>query len=53
VDKANSPINVTVPLTGFDDSYDGAPQETKVFEMTTKEVQAEIEERKNRCGDAK
>ena len=50
VDKANSPITATVPLVGFADAYDGAPQEPKVFEMTTKELQAETEERKSRCG---
>jgi invasion protein IalB len=50
VDKANLPITVTIPLTGFDEAYDGAPQEPKVFEMTAKKLQAEIEERKSRCG---
>jgi invasion protein IalB len=53
VDKANSPINVTVPLTGFDDAYDGAPQETKVFETTVDKLQAQVDERKTRCGTAK
>jgi invasion protein IalB len=53
VNNANSPISVAIPLVDFANVYDGAPQEPKVFEMTTKEVQAEIEERKNRCGDAK
>ena len=53
MDKANSPITVTVPLVDFSVAYDGAPQEPKVFEMTTKEVRAEIEERNNRCGIAK
>jgi hypothetical protein len=50
LDKANSPITITVPLADFADAYDGEPQEPKVFEMTTKKMQANIEERKSRCG---
>jgi len=53
VDNANSPISVAIPLVDFANVYDGAPQEPKVFEMTTKKVQAEIEERNNRCAVAK
>jgi invasion protein IalB len=50
LDKANSPITITVPLADFANAYDGEPQEPKVFEMTTKKLQANIEERKSRCG---
>jgi invasion protein IalB len=53
LDKANLPITATVPLVDFASAYDGAAQEPRVFEMTTKEVQAEIEERDNRCGVTK
>jgi invasion protein IalB len=55
LDKANShsPITVTVPLVDFASVYDGEPQEPKVFETTTKDVQAILEERKIRCGTAK
>jgi invasion protein IalB len=53
VDKANSPITATVPLVGFADAYDGAPQEPKVIEMTHEKLQAEIKERNARCGTAK
>jgi invasion protein IalB len=59
VDKANSPISVTVPLAGFADAYDGPPQEPKEFEKvfsSAKEMQAwsdgirrAEEERKARC----
>jgi invasion protein IalB len=49
-DKANSPINLTVPLTDFANAYDGPSQETKVFEKSAKELQAELEDRKARCG---
>jgi invasion protein IalB len=52
LDKANSPITVTVPLVNFADAYDGEPQEPKVFETTTKKLQAIIEERKSHCGTA-
>jgi invasion protein IalB len=54
LDKANSPITVTVPLVDFAGAYDGEPQEPKAFETTTtKGVQAILEERKIRCGTAK
>jgi invasion protein IalB len=59
IDKANSPINLTVPLVDFADAYDGPPHETKVFEKvfsSNEEMQAEREnerraedERKARC----
>jgi invasion protein IalB len=49
VDKANSPISVAIPLVGFADAYDGAPQEPKVIEMTHEKLQAEIKERNARC----
>jgi invasion protein IalB len=51
-DKANSPVTVTVPLVDFTDAYDGPSLEPKVFETTAKKLQAEIEERKARCGTA-
>jgi Invasion associated locus B (IalB) protein len=50
VDKADAPIRLIVPLVGYADAYDGAPQEPKVFEMTTKEMQSILEDRKGRCG---
>jgi invasion protein IalB len=53
MDKANSPISVAIPLVGFADAYDGAPQEPKVIEMTHEKLQAEIKERNARCGTAK
>jgi invasion protein IalB len=58
VDKTNSPISLAVPLAGFADAYDGAPQEPKVFEeiVSTKEQEeaserrrAAEEDRKARC----
>jgi invasion protein IalB len=49
LDKANSPIAVTIPLVDFADAYDGEPQEQMVFEMTTKKSQAIKEDRKSRC----
>jgi hypothetical protein len=61
VDKANSPINLTVPLVGFDNAYDGPAQEPKVQvhekvfssakemqESSDRERRAE-EERKAQC----
>jgi invasion protein IalB len=50
VDKANSPISVTVTLVGFADAYDGASHGPKVFETTQEKLKAEIDERKARCG---
>jgi invasion protein IalB len=53
VDKADAPIRLIVPLVGYADAYDGAPQEPqvpKVFELTTKEMQAKLNDRKSRCG---
>jgi invasion protein IalB len=49
VDKANSPISVAIPLVGFADAYDGAPQEPKVIETTQEKLQVEIKERTARC----
>jgi invasion protein IalB len=58
IDKANSPISLTVPLVGFDSAYDGPPQESKVIEevLSTEELQARLdrekraeEERRARC----
>jgi len=58
VDKANSPIRLTVPLADFANAYDGPSQEPKVFEevLSTKEMQAKLErqrrveeDRKARC----
>jgi invasion protein IalB len=54
VDKANSPIIATVPLIGFDNAYDGASQEPKLFfETTQKKLQMELDERKTRCETGK
>jgi invasion protein IalB len=54
VDKANSPIIATVPLIGFDNAYDGASQEPKVFfETSQKKLQMELDERKTRCETGK
>ena len=50
VDKANLPISLIMPLVGFADAYDGASHEPKVFEATQEKLEAEIEERKARCG---
>jgi invasion protein IalB len=58
IDKANSPISLTVPLVDFANAYDGPPQESKVFEevLSAGEKQARLdrerraeEERKARC----
>jgi invasion protein IalB len=58
VGRASSPISLTVPLAGFDNAYDGPPQEPKAFEevLSTEERQARLdrdrraeEERKARC----
>jgi invasion protein IalB len=59
IDKANSPISLTVPLVDFANAYDGPSQEPKVFEevlSSAKEMQARLErerraeeERKARC----
>jgi hypothetical protein len=54
VDKADSPIRLSVPLCDFADAYDGEPQEPKVFEETmTPELRAELDKRKARCGTGK
>jgi len=52
VDKNNSLISLTVPLAGFADTHDGAPQEPKAFEETisTKE-QEEASERRRAAED--
>jgi invasion protein IalB len=58
IDKADSPISLTVPLVGFDNAYDGPPQEPKVLQevVSTEQRQARLdrerraeEERKARC----
>jgi invasion protein IalB len=58
VDRASSSVSLTVPLAGFDNAYDGPPQEPKVFEevLSTEEIQARLdrdpraeEERNTRC----
>jgi hypothetical protein len=56
VDKANSPINLTVPLVDFANAHDGPAQEPrvpKVFEESAKKLQAELDEREARCGNKK
>src|SRR4051794_7816610 len=48
-DKANLPINLTLPLVGFAHAYDGPPQGTKVFEKvysSREEMQADSEREK-------
>ena len=42
VDKANSPISLTVPLVDFANAYDGSSQEPKLFEevLSAEEMQA-------------
>jgi hypothetical protein len=58
IDKANSPISLTVPLVDFANAYDGPAQEPKVFEevLSSEKMQAKLdrekraeEERKARC----
>lgn len=58
IDKANSPINLIVPLAGFADAYDGPAQKAKMIEevLSKEEMQARSErakraeeERKARC----
>jgi Invasion associated locus B (IalB) protein len=58
IDKANSPISLTVPLVDFANAYDGPSHETKVFEevVSAEEMQASSdrekraeEERKTLC----
>ena len=56
VDKANSPINLTIPLADFADAYDGPPHETKVFEKvfsSREEMQANLEREKRAEEDRK
>lgn len=56
IDKANSPINLTVPLVDFANAYDGPPQETKVFEKvfsSKEEMQASLEREKRAEEDRK
>ena len=50
VDKANSPIKLTVPLTDFTTAYDGPSRETNVYEKSAEELRAEVEGREARCG---
>jgi invasion protein IalB len=55
-DKANSPINLVVPLAGFADVYDGPCQETKVYEKvypSKEERLAEAEREKQAEEDRK
>jgi Invasion associated locus B (IalB) protein len=51
IDKANSPINLTIPLAGFADAYDGPSQETKVYEKVfhSKEEMLADSEREKRA----
>ena len=56
IDKANSPISLTVPLVDFDNAYDGPPQETKVSEKafsSKEEMQASLEREKRAEEDRK
>jgi invasion protein IalB len=56
IDKANSPINLTVPLDDFASAYDGPPQETKVSEKvfsSREEMQASLEREKRAEEDRK
>src|SRR5262249_48667829 len=56
IDKANSPINLTVPFVDFANAYDGPPQETKVFEKVSsskEEMQASLEREKRAEEDRK
>lgn len=57
VDKADSPINLTVPLVDFANAYDGPAQEPKVFEESVEKIEklpAELDERrKARCATGK
>ena len=48
IDKANSPISLTVPLVDFANAYDGPSQEPKVFEevLSAKEMQARSDREK-------
>ncbi|MBR0848903.1 invasion associated locus B family protein [Bradyrhizobium diazoefficiens] len=59
IDKASSPISLTVPLVDFGNAYDSPPQEPKAFEevLSKEEMQARLdrerragEERKALCG---
>jgi hypothetical protein len=58
IDKANSPISISVPLADFANAHDGPSTEPKVFEevLSPTEMQAkserarrEEEDRKARC----
>jgi invasion protein IalB len=49
IDKANSPINLTLPLDDFTNAYDG-PAEPKVREVMLPELQAELD-RRRRAGE--
>jgi len=48
IDKANSPISLTVPLVDFANAYDGPSQEPKVFEevLSAEEMQARSDREK-------
>jgi invasion protein IalB len=48
IDKANSPISLTVPLVDFANAYDGPSQEPKVFEevVSAEEMQARSDREK-------
>jgi invasion protein IalB len=48
IDKANSPISLTVPLVDFAKAYDGPSQEPKVFEevLSAEEMQARSDREK-------
>ncbi len=49
LDKANSPISLTIPLADFANAYEGTPQEPKVFEQVQARLEREKVERKARC----
>jgi invasion protein IalB len=48
IDKANSPISLTVPLVDFANAYDGPSQEPKLFEevLSAEEMQARSDREK-------
>jgi invasion protein IalB len=52
-DKASSLISFSVPLANFTEAYDGPAREPKAFELTQKEIQAELESRRRDEADRK
>ena len=55
IDKANSPISLSVPLVDFANAYDGPSKEPQVFEevLSTKEMQTKLDRQRTAEDDRK